>query len=234
MKWAMGASMRSLVRVLAALILAVVMAAASRAGDAPAPSPVATLQLQDGRVLHNVRVMSCSSEGIVVSADEGLLKIPRANLPDAIAQALPAAPARAAGSGSMVMQPFNPDLAQVSPTPKPKPSPRPKPSPTPKPTPNPVFKGCTIVSFQAKPFQNVLGAAEVVIRNDTDAAVAILPGDIACVTDSGALLRGRQFVVDAYPPILRRREIIPAHGNLDEQVTFVSEALVITAVRWSR
>jgi hypothetical protein len=230
--------MRSPGRILALLAALVLLnrapvCAVCRAADAaaPTPTPVAVLLLRDGRALHNVRVMSSGPDGIVVNGDEGLMKIPRANLPDAVANALPAPKA---GGADMVMQPFNPDMGPPAPTPTPKPRPPQRPTAAPKPTPNPVFRGCTIASFQVKPFQNVLGSAEVVIRNDTDSAVAILPGDITCVTDSGALHRGRQFVVNAYPPIVRRRETVPARGTLDEQVTFTNEALQITAVRWSR
>ena len=230
-------SRRRLHSLFLALLLAALapLVAASGSVDsaAPTPTPIAVMKLRDGRVLHNARVMSSASDGIVVNVDEGLIKIPKANLPDEVAGSLPAVPAQAQAS-DMVMQPFNPNLGQATPTPVAKPRPAPKPSPTPKPTPNPVFRGCTITSFQAKPFQNVLGAAEVVIRNDTDMAVVILPGDIACVTDSGSQLRGRQFVVDAYPPILRRRESVPPRGTLDEQVTFSNDALQVAAVRWSR
>jgi len=133
-----------------------------------------------------------------------------------------------------VMQPFNPNLAQVTPTPGPKPKPSPKPTPAPKPTPNPVFKGCSISGFRAKPFQEVLGAVEVVIQNDTDAPVVIYPADLTCVAASGAQRRGRQFVLEAYPPIIRRHETVPAHGSLDEQVIFSSEAIDLSTVRWSR
>jgi hypothetical protein len=192
------------------------------------------MQLRDGRLLHNVRIMSSSPDGIVVNADEGLIKVPRANLPEEVAGALPAAPAQPAAS-DLVMQSFNPNPGQVTPTPAPKPKPPPRPSPTPKPTPNPVFKGCTITSFQPLPFQNVLGTAEVVISNSTDAAVAVFPGDITCVTGAGGQLRGRQFVVvGSYPPILRRRDLVPPHGTLDEQVTFSNDAVQISVVRWSR
>src|ERR1019366_8433407 len=101
---------RSLVRVSALLLPVFLVAAAmSGAADPPTPSPAATLQLRDGRVLHNVKVMSGGQDGVVVDADEGLIKIARSNLPEAMAEALPSSPTPA-GTADMVMQSFDPDL----------------------------------------------------------------------------------------------------------------------------
>lgn len=199
----------------------------ARAADPSFAFTAESLQLKDGRVLHNVKLMSIEADGVVVNAAEGLLKLPKAVLPQAVLDGLQATPAPT-GAPGMVMEPFNPNLPKAGPTP----TPHSKPTPKPTPTPNPVFKGCTIASYQMKPFQSVLGSAEVVIQNDTESAVVIMPGDLVCVTASGAQHRGRQFVVDAYPPIIRRREIIPAHGTLDDLVVFTNEALDASLVRW--
>jgi hypothetical protein len=194
---------------------------------------MATLELKDGRVLHNVRVMSDEAESIVVRADEGLLKIAKSNLPKAVAEAHPVSPQPPA-TPEMVMQPFNPVLPAAAPEPESKPKPVAKQAPAPKAGPNPVFKGCTIVSFQMKPYNNSLGCAEVVIRNDADSPAVILPGDIVCVTADGARHNGRQIVTDAFPPIVKRREIVPAHGSVDDQVTFVNDAIDISNLQWAK
>jgi large subunit ribosomal protein L25 len=71
-----------------------------------------------------------------------------------------------------------------------------------------------------KPFQNVLGCAEVVIRNDTDA-----PGPHPC---PGFRLHHRRRAPGTRAgtssptgsPRVKRREFVPAHGQLDDIVTF--------------
>jgi hypothetical protein len=120
-------------------------------------------------------------------------------------------------------------MGKSNPTPKPAEKPTPKPTPTP----NVTYKGCVITSFALKPFQNVLGTAEVVFQNNTDAPVVIYPGDVRCAVASGPSLRGRQFVVDAFPPIIKRREVIPGQGSLDVMVVFSNDALDISQVNWA-
>jgi len=215
--------------VLAACLL---MPAVSPAGDpGPTPTPIATLKLNDGRVLHNVVVKSNEADSIVVRASEGLLKVAKANLPQDLADAYPSKPEQP-GAQDTVMQPFNPNAPQVSPGQAPPARPIPRPTPTPKPTRDPVYKGCTIVSFQPKAFQTSLGCAEVVIRNDTDTPVLINPGEIACVTTTGARRTGRIFVTEGVPPIIKHMEIIPARGDVDDILTFTNDALDISYVEW--
>jgi hypothetical protein len=108
------------------------------------------------------------------------------------------------------------------------------PAPPKVPVVNPVFKGCTITSFQMKSFQNVQGCAEVVIRNDTDMTVLILPRDIACITSKGQRRGGRNFVTDGFPPQVRKREFIPPQGQIDDVVTFTDDALDIATVQWAK
>ncbi len=195
-----------------------------------APTPIPTLKLNDGRVFHNVQVRSNEENSIVVRADEGLVKIAKTNLPQDVADAYPSKPSQA-GNSNMVMQPFNPNPA---PGQGPAARPTPRPTPTPKPAQSAVYKGCSIVSFQTKAFQTSLGCAEVVIRNDTDAVVVIYPGEIMCVTNTGARHPGRIIVTDGVPPIIKRQEFIPARGDVDDIVTFTNDALDISYVQWTR
>ncbi len=216
----------------AALLAACLFFLAARAGDA-SPSPVfATLELKDGRVLHNVKVMSEEPDSIIVRADEGLLKVARSDLTKEAAGAYPSKPPPPVAP-EMVMQPFNPTLPIAAPEQEAKPGAAPKQVPAPKAGPNPVYKGCTIVSFQSKPYNNSLGCAEVVIRNDGDTPAMILARDIVCLTAEGERHGGRQIVTDGFPPVVKRREIVPAHGSVDDQVTFVNEALDISSVQWA-
>ena len=97
-----------------------------------------------------------------------------------------------------------------------------------------VYKGCTIVSFEQKPFQTSLGCAEVVIRNDTDEPVVIYPGEIICVATNGVRRQGRIMVVDGDTPSIRRQETVPAHGDIKDIVTFTNDAIDISYVLWAR
>jgi|CZKI01.1.fsa_nt_gi hypothetical protein len=199
----------------------------------PTPTPIPVLTLDDGRVFHNVRIKSVEQDSIVVRADEGLVKIAKANLPQDLAYAY-AAKSDEAGAQDMVMQPFNPNAPQAAPGQPPPTRPAPKPTPTPKPTRDALYKGCSIVSFQPKAFQTSLGCVEVVIRNDTDTPVLINPGEIVCVTTMGARHSGRIFVTDGIPPIIKRVEVVPARGDVDDILTFTNDALDISYVQWAR
>jgi hypothetical protein len=205
-----------------------------QAGDpvpTPTPTPIPTLKLNDGRVYHNVQVRKDQDDSLVVRADEGLLKIPKSSLPPDLASAYPVRQVQPANP-DMVMQPFNPNGAQALPGQAPgQKILRPTPTPT---RPKGVYKGCTIVSFEPKPFQTSLGCVEVVIRNDSEDPVTISPGEIICVTTSGVRRQGRLFVVDGDTPSIRRSETIPAHGDMREILTFTNEAIDISYVLWAR
>jgi hypothetical protein len=222
-----------------ALLLAVCAAANTglRASDPVPPAPVAPLVLRDGRVLHNARVISDEGDSVVFHADEGLIKIAKSNLPQVVAEAYPAKPA-APATPEMVMEAFDPNppnaVQEPDARPKPKPAPRAVPPPGADPSKPMVFKGCTLVSFEPKSFQSALGSAEVVIRNDTDSAVVIFPGNLVCVTTAGARLAGRAIVSDAFPPIVKRREYVPADGQVDDFVIFTNDTLDIASVQWAR
>ncbi len=205
----------------------------------PAPKPIPVLKLNDGRVLHNVQVRKDQDDFIVVRADEGLVKIAKTNLPREVADAYPPKQGQPQdqpqpASQETVMQQFNADPNQPGQGPAPGPKAPPKPTPTPRPTHGPGYKGCSIVSYQTKAFQNSLGCAEVIIRNDTDDAVAIYPGDIVCITNTGVRRIGRIFVTDGVPPSIKRQELVPAHGDVDDILTFTNEALDISVVTWAR
>jgi hypothetical protein len=42
------------------------------------------------------------------------------------------------------------------------------------------------------------------------------------------------MVTDGFPPNIKRREIVPAQGNIDDIVTFVNDAIDISSVQWAR
>src|ERR1017187_1780459 len=223
------------------LFAACLLAAPGLGADVPTPTPkpIPTLRLNDGRALHNVQVRKDQDDCIVVRADEGLLKIAKTNLPREVADAYPAKQGQSQdqarpASQETVMQQFNADPNQPGQEQAPGPKPAPKPTPTPRPTHGPGYKGCSIVSYQSKAFQTSLGCAEVIIRNDTDEAVAIYPGDIVCVTNTGVRRIGRIFVTDGVPPSIKRQELVPAHGDEDDILTFTNEALDISVVMWAR
>ena len=230
---------------LVSLLLAACLAA--RAAD-PAPTPVSTpeptptpasslipsVALKDGRVLHNVKIMDDEPDSIVVHANEGLIKVAKSDLPPGIAK-----PAAAVdplmGGPDMVMQPFDPNrqpaedpevkaIQKMTPPPK---------TPVPKVGPATVYKGCTIVSFEKKTFMNIAGCAEVVIRNDTDSPQIINPHDVFTTAATGARYLGRIFYTDGFPPQMKRREIVPAQGQIDDILTFSNDDFDMTAVQWA-
>jgi hypothetical protein len=229
---------RSRIGFFAAAILFAPMALIAE--DPTPPATIASVELKDGRVLHNVKVMSDEGANIVVHADEGLLKIAKSNLPAALADAFAAKPAPppTGGPPEFVMQRFDPNQPPEAPPPapgaKPKANPGAKPPPSPSPMASAVYKGCTIISFQIKSFQNVRGCAEIVIRNDTDQTVQIRPGEITCITADGARHLARNIITDSFPPAVKRREFVPARGELDDIFAFANEPLAISSVQWSR
>jgi hypothetical protein len=234
--------MKTLAR-LGFLAAAFLLLAAARVGADPASaSPaLATLTLTDGRVLHNARIVPKEGSTVVIHADEGLLLVAKSLLPAGLVSPASAGPT-APGDPGMMMQPFDPNQAppqdpEAKPVPKVKPMPNapatPKPA-DPKPAANAVFKGCSVVSFEPKSFQNVQGCAEVVIRNETDNVVLLVPRDIVCLTGQGARHVGRFFVSDGFPPGIKRREFVPAQGQIDDVVTFTNDKIDIASVQWTR
>jgi hypothetical protein len=208
------------------------------AADPGPPAPIPSLQLKDGRVLHNVKVMSDEGASIVVHADEGLLNIAKSNLPAGLADTYAAKPPPPGGTQEFVMQRFDPNQAPEAPPAQPgaKPAPKAGPgaAPVPKPVASAVYKGCTIISFQIKSFQSVQGCAEVVIHNDTDQAVPIRPGEVTCITADGGRHAARNIITDAFPPSVKRRDFVPPRGDLDDIFAFANEPLEISSVQWSR
>jgi hypothetical protein len=205
------------------------------AADSAAAPPVAALQLKDGRILHNARVIADEGDSVVVRADEGLVKVAKVDLPPAVATFYPA-PTPTPAAEQMVMVPFNPNPSEATQEPEG----RPKAKPAPENVPNTAqnnnlsYRGCTIVSFQVKAFQNLQGCAEVVVTNGTDMPVVIFPRNLVCSTSGGARHAGRYFVTDGFPPIIRRREVVPAQGSIDEQVIFTNDAIDISGMQWGR
>jgi hypothetical protein len=138
-----------------------------------------------------------------------------------------------------VMERFDPN--QPPEAPPPEPGAKPKVTPAGKAVSAPgkaaesaMYKGCTIMSFQIKSFQSVQGCAEVIIRNDTDEMVMIRPGEITCTTADGARHVARNIITDSFPPNVKRREFVPARGQLDDIFAFANEPLDISSVQWTR
>jgi hypothetical protein len=228
---------------IAALRIGLVLAAGSWAalsrGADPALGPWPELPLKGGRVLHGAKVLSDEGANLVLRCDEGLVKVAKSDLPPSVAAAYPQAPDAPPGS-QMVMRPFDPDKAPLvdDPYDRPKPKAAAKPASAQSEMPiaaqSPVFKGCTIASFTMKPFLNAQGCAEVVVQNDSEARAVILPGDIVCVTSDGKHLVGRQIVVDGFPPVIKRRQVVPPLSSVTLQVAFSNDALEVSDVAWTR
>lgn len=215
-------TMRSQARLLVLAATLLLAPLALQAADPGMPGPFALLPLKDGRLLHNVRIISNQPDSIVVKADEGLLKLAKSNLPQGVALVIPAKvapPPRPV----YVTQPFNPDRPPAA-----------APGAENKLENASTFRGCSIVSFQSKAFQNSLGCAEVVIRNDSDTPADISPGNLVCITTSGARHIGRNLIINGDTPVVKRVETVPGRGEIDEIVTFTNDALDISYVQWNR
>jgi hypothetical protein len=226
---------------LAAALMLAPLALAAGDPPSPTPTPVPTVQLKDGRVLHNVRVMTDEGANVVVRSDEGLLQLAKADLPPGLIEVAPAPPPQPAGPTQYVMQRFDPNQAPEAPPPEPGAKPKANaavkpgsPAPASNPVAGTVYRGCTIMSFQIKAFQNVQGCAEVIIRNDTDQAVAIRPGEVSCATADGARHVARNIITGGFPPAVKKREFVPANGQLDDIFAFANEPLQISSVQWTR
>ncbi|HEY4988168.1 MAG TPA: hypothetical protein VII09_00085 [Opitutaceae bacterium] len=203
------------------------------AEDQTPAAKIATIALNDGRVLHNVKVMSNEGASLVVHADEGLLKIARTNLPPAMAAAYPAKGVASTGAET-VMPAFNPDKPpEDPPTRKPEPKDRPM-TPRPVARARPVFKGCTIVSFQMKAFQGSQGSEQVVVQNNTEADVELEPADFNCILTDGTRHAAGYIVTDGYPFVIKKKEIVPARGQIDDLIVFANKPLDIASVEWRR
>ncbi len=209
--------------------------AGSIAANSAAAAATAPLQLRDGRVLHNAAVITDEGDSVVLRADEGLFKLAKTDLPQALSASYPAPKPTPVGE-QMVMVPFNPNPPDAIAEPDARPKPKPAPTTAPKPMENSglLFNGCSIVSFQAKAFQNVAGCAEVGIANGTDAPVVIYPRNFVCVTSSGARRQGRYIVTDGFPPTIKRRDVVPARGTVEEIIIFSNDALDVSSVQWAR
>lgn len=209
------------------------MVPALKAADPGPPAVFALIQLNDGRKLHDVKVMSNEAASIVVRADEGLVKIAKSNLPKAVADLYPTR-ATPTPTPELVMAPFNPNAGLQAPGADPADKPLKIPTPDPNPPNASVYKGCTIVSFQVKAFQGSLGCAEVVVKNDTDAPVELVPTDFGCITSDGKRRRGGYIVTEGYPVVVKRSDTVPARGQIVDLVAFSNKDLDITSVQWTR
>jgi hypothetical protein len=204
----------------------VVIAAVATADPPVRPTQWTVLELKGGRVLHNVKLISDETDSIVVRADEGLVKVAKSTLPDAVAvffavKALPPGPTE------MMMVPFNGDPANAV---------RPQ-DPTEKAVVNAgdrkLFKGCTIVGFQPRVYRRMLGCAEVTVRNDTDTPIEVSAGDFTCIATGLGPLPGRFMVIEGDPSGRKLKEVIPPHGDVEDILAFSAKPLEITGVQWS-
>jgi len=87
--------------------------------------------------------------------------------------------------------------------------------------------------MQPRTFGSILGCAEVVVRNDTDIPVMLQPRDFVCFTVAGQRFGGRVIITDGIPPMTKRKEVVPAHGQIDDIVTFANDSLEFTGVQWA-
>jgi hypothetical protein len=224
------------IRILAVVLAAGALCLHSVGADTDAVAVVAdvipVLTLKGGRVLHAVKVMSDEPDSLVVKADEGLIKVRKADLPAIVAAHYPVRDA----TPDTYIAPFSLAPPAGAPTPAPRPAPKPVRKTAKAAEPSPIFKGCTILSFEPKPFQTVLGAADVRIHNDTDAPVEILPHDLECVSADGTHLRGRFLVMvpDVGAAVVKRKDFVPAHGDLTDRIVFSNDAVVISELHWGR
>jgi hypothetical protein len=205
------------------------------ATDTPAAA-IPSLSLHDGRVLHNATFVEDEGDSIVIRSVEGLTKVAKMDLPDGV---LPAVPKSKPQDASLVVRTFDPDKPPTSEEPEAKPPPKPVSKAEPSPSgvsqsPAPTYKGCSIISFEKKPFQNILGCAEIVIQNASDASVELHPRDFACLLSGGGRRVGRNIVaIQFLPPAIRRREIVGPGASDDIIVTFDNGDLDIAAVQWA-
>ncbi len=220
----------------ACLVAPQVLWTADDPAPTPAPTPVPPMVLRDGRVLHNARIMSDAGASVFIRADEGLLQVLKSNLP----QEYPGfAPDKAPDPSApeFVMQRFDPNQGPAEPPPEPGGKPKAKAAaatPQAKPVAKAVFKGCTIMSLQKKSFENVLGNAEVVLQNDSEYPAQIRAADFVGIAADGTRHTGRNLFANTFPPSVKRREVVPAHGQLDDIVSFGNEDLDISSVQWAR
>jgi hypothetical protein len=220
----------------AACLLVPLMLAADAPAPTPTPAPVRPMVLKDGRVLHNARVMTDEGASVFIHADEGLLQVLKSNLPPGVADVVPQK-APDPSAPEYVMERFDPNQGPAILPPEPGAKPKAKAAaatPPPKAVAEPVYKGCTIMSFQKKSFENVLGNAEVVIQNDSEYPVQIRAVDFVCIAANGTRHPGRNLFANTFPPSVKRREFVPAHGQLDDIVSFGNDDLDIASVQWAR
>jgi len=201
-----------------------------RASD-PAPAPIPALALKSGRTLHNVKIMSDEPDSLVVRASEGLIKVKKGDLPAEWAAKYPArsAPPETVSAPALDLRPpYTPPVRATRPPAQPARKAQAAPVIT-------VFKGCTILAYEAKPFQSALGSAEIHIRNDSETPAEILPQDIVCLAADGSAHAGRFLVAvpDTGASIVKRKDVVPAYGELRDFVIFSTEALEITEIRWA-
>jgi hypothetical protein len=218
-------------RLVFGLITAALLAPARSAEADPSP---ATVQLKDGRVLHDARALESGQGWVTLRSAEGLFKVEASDLPAGFALPPSAPHPAAAVPAGMAFERFDPNQepAAAAPAPAPKPAAARKAAAA---APEDASRrGCEIVSFEPKAVHGVEGCASVVIRNATDEGVQLRPGEISCTVEGGGRHAGHAFFSDTFPVSVRRREVVPAHGELTVIVTFANEPLAISAIEWSR
>ena len=210
-------------------IARLVVAALAASALLSAAEVVGTITLKGGRVLHDAKILNDEPSSVVIFAAEGMIKVKKIDLPADLAARYPA---RAEPPVALYQT-----LSQVPPPAAPQ-APKPKPRPTPRPTPTPVvplFSGCSIASFQPRQVQGSLGCFEVTFHNTTSTDQTLTPGEVLCTGTDGSHHQGREFFdVSSGVTVVKRRDVVPAGGDLTTVVYFSNDEIPLDQIKWAR
>ena len=211
-------------RLLRFLLLAAVLA-----GVAHAAELIGDIPLKTGKVLHHAKLISDQFDSLVVFSAEGMVKVRKADLPDALAKRYPERAAPPPPPAPLISKPLTLDAPDEAGRPRPAPPPVAAPA-----DPN-LFRGCLITNFAAKPVQGTLGCVEVTIHNSTESPVDITPAMIRCVTTDGKVHPGMRFFVvnDLGSMTMKKTETVPPSGDVTDVVFFQQLEMDIQSLSWA-
>ena len=190
---------------------------------------VGTIELKSGKTLHNAKVLSDQWDSIVVFATEGMVKVKKADLPEAL---LAKYPMKAEPPPPMVMMKTMataqaPAHGEVAPPMAPKPAPA-------APDNNGLYLNMLILSSQLKPMQASQGCVEVTVHNNGSEAQTLKADRITCVDQAGGIHVGKRFFIVADQGTMVKNEVsVPGGGDVTEIVYFQNEELRIGEIRWA-